>query len=212
MPEHNDITTATRPVMELDDATLVAAFQAGDARAFDAIVRRHKDRVYRVLYRYLGNHEDALDIAQEVFIRAHRGLDNFTGKAQLTTWLHSIAANLAKNRLRDRGRKGRDQGDSLEGLLTSQPGAAQSIAVDNTTPRTTAQRTEVNTALEACLADLPEHHRLAFVLRLFDGLSYAEIATASDVPEGTVKSRLNHARKLLKTCLENHGILAGHAS
>lgn len=210
MTEPTNIAAAP-PRAEPADAALVAAFQAGDARAFDVIVRRHKDRVYRVLYRYLGNHEDALDIAQEVFIRAHRGLGAFAGRAQLATWLHSIAANLARNRLRDQGRKGRDQGQSLEGLLAAQPGAAQIAAVETATPRGAAQRAEVNVALEQCLAGLPEVYRMAFVLRLFDGLNYAEIAAVMEAPAGTVKSRLNQARKRLRACLEQHGILADHA-
>ncbi len=188
-----------------EDVDLVALCQAGDATAFDEIVRRYKDRIYSLLYRFLGNHEDALDVAQEVFVRAYQGIGGFAGHAKVYTWLYAIAANLARNRLRDQGRKGRNRGASLEALQQDAPGAIG--AAPESSPRAVAERRELEAALAACLEALPEVYRLAFVLRTFEGLSYEEIAVSGNCPRGTVKSRLNQARHLLGECLKSRGVL-----
>lgn len=212
-PVSKDMNGAKRSVEAFGDAArqadmaLVTACQEGDDTAFEALMRRYKDRVYAVLYRFLGNREDALDVAQEVFLRAYRGMADFRGEARVYTWLYRIAVNLARNRVRDRGRKGRDQATSLEGLEEAAPGAAQAAAADCDTPREHAQRGELQAALEACLEQVPDVYRLAFVLRIFDERSYEEIADALECPEGTVKSRLNQARRLLRACLEQNGVL-----
>ena len=109
------------------DAGLVEECRSGDLTAFDELVRRYKDRVYNVVYRFLGNREDALDVAQETFVRAYRGITEFRGHAQVYTWLYSIAANLARNRLRDGSRRGRDKGTSIE---TCVPGALPRTGMD----------------------------------------------------------------------------------
>lgn len=182
------------------DAGLVEECRAGDASAFDEIVRRYKDRVYRVVYRFLGNHEDALDVAQETFERAYRGIPNYRGTAQMCTWLHSIAANLARNRLRDGGRKGRDMGVSLNAIEDA--GGHTKAAVASITPRTNAEQHELEESLQRCLMELPEPYRMAFALRTFDDLSYEAIAETLGCPVGTVKSRINQARCMLRERLE----------
>lgn len=194
-------------VRRTPDTELVDACRNGDESAFDELVRRYKDRVYNVVYRYLGNHEDSLDVALEVFVRAYRNLDSFRGHAQVYTWLYSIAANTCRNRLRDRGRKGRDKGVSYEALAESAPGIAQEATATHITPSHLAEKRELNEGLKGCLGDLPDNYRLVFVLRTFDNLSYTDIATAAECPEGTVKSRLNQARKLLRECLGRRGLL-----
>lgn len=192
---------------ESPDAALVVAFREGDSAAFSLLMRRYKDRVYNALYRLLGNHEDAQDVTQEVFVRAYHGLNEFRGEARVYTWIYSIAINLARNRMRDRGRKGRDRGVSLDALAADAPGAAQEAASGCDTPRHAAQRRELDDALETCLAGLPELYRAAFVLRVVDGMSYEEIAQTLECPKGTVKSRLNQARSLLRACLEQRGVV-----
>ena len=188
---------ALNEARERSDAGLVDDYLCGDVSAFDELVRRYKDRVYNVVYRYVGNHEDALDLCQEVFVRAYRGLNNFRHESNWYTWLFSIAANVARNRVRDGHRKGRDQGMSLEMLQENAPALAQAALADADSPRQHAQARELEAILQACLTDLPDHYRMPFVLRTIDGLSYAEIAEALECPVGTVKSRLNQARKML---------------
>ncbi len=189
------------------DDDLVRACREGEASAFEELVRRYKDRVYNVVYRYLGNHEDSLDVALEVFVRAYRNLDSFHGHAQVYTWLYSIAANASRNKLRDQSRKGRNKGVSLEALQESAPSVAQAATTNGVTPSHLAQKRELNEGLKACLEELPDTYRLPFVLRTFDQLSYSDIADTLDCPNGTVKSRLNQARKRLRDCLTNRGVL-----
>ena len=186
------------------DVRLVEACRDGDRSAFDELVRRYKDRIYNVVYRFLGNQEDALDVCQEAFVRAYRRLDAFEGRAQVYTWLYSIAANLARNRLRDMGRKGRNRGTSLEAIEERGSGA---LADGNPSPRDEAMGHELEAALQGCLEDLPEHCRMVFVLRTFEDLSYDEISQVVGCPVGTVKSRLNQARRLLKDRLTELAIL-----
>src|SRR5215212_5513902 len=84
---------------EADDRTLVGAFQAGEREAFDVIVVRHRRNVYQLCYRFVNNHEDASDLAQDVFVRAFKGLRNFKGDASLATWLYRVAVNACLNRV-----------------------------------------------------------------------------------------------------------------
>lgn len=189
------------------DAGLVDQCRKGDSTAFDELVRRYKDRVYGVVYRFLGNREDALDVSQEVFVRAYRGIKDFRGNAQVYTWLYSIAANLARNRLRDMGRMGRDRGTSLEALQDKAPGLADAAAPARPTPRDEAMGEELAALLQQCLTELPEHYRMAFILRTSEDLSYDEIADVMGCPVGTVKSRLNQARQMLRDRLREYELL-----
>jgi RNA polymerase sigma-70 factor (ECF subfamily) len=208
--------TATVTALDADtradeDRALVERFRAGDEAAFDALVRNNQDRVYGLLWRMLGNREDALDLAQDTFVRAYRGIDGFRAEARFSTWVYGIALNLARNRLRDRTRKGRDRGMSLETLETDAPGAVPAGAAADC-PRAAAEHGELTAALEACLEHLPETLRGAFALRVFEGLAYEEIADAMECPRGTVKSRLNDARRRLADCLERRGVIGGDAA
>jgi RNA polymerase sigma-70 factor (ECF subfamily) len=190
------------------DAGLVEECRAGDASAFDELVRRYKDRVYNVVFRFLGNREDALDVSQEVFVRAYRGIREFRGDAQVYTWLYSIAANLARNQLRDSSRKGRDKGTSLEALANgAAAGKGGMPATRGASPRSAAQHRELDETLQQCLNELPEYYRLPLVLRTFDDLSYDEIAETLGCPTGTVKSRVNQARRILRERLQALAVL-----
>jgi RNA polymerase sigma-70 factor (ECF subfamily) len=189
------------------DAQLAAACRAGEPGAFSELVRLYRDRVYSVAYRFLGDHEDAQDVAQEVFVRAYRGIEGFQGNSKIFTWLYSIAGNLARNRIRDRHRKGRDNVTSLEGLEQAAPGAADRATQHHETPEAAASAQEMESILQACLVELPEHYRMVFVLRTFEQLSYDEIADTVGCPKGTVKSRLNQARSLLHGMLKERGVL-----
>jgi RNA polymerase sigma-70 factor, ECF subfamily len=189
------------------DVRLVEACQTGDASAFDELVRRYKDRLFNVIFRYLGNREDTLDVCQETFVRAYRAIDGFQGKSKVYTWLCSIAVNLARNRLRDQGRRGRDKGTSLEALEASAPGVVLQAVENRDTPRDAAMAHELNDILQGCLKELPEPYRMTFVLRTFEDMSYDEIAETMECPAGTVKSRLNQARRLLRDRLKEMAVL-----
>jgi RNA polymerase sigma-70 factor, ECF subfamily len=189
------------------DTALVQECRNGDAAAFDELVQRYKDRVYNMVYRFVGNREDALEVAQEVFVRAYRGVKSFRGEAKVYTWLYSIAANLARNCLRDRGRKGRDKSRSFEEMEAVAPGALHDAAAVKDTPYTLAAAHELEEVLQQCLQELPDHYRMAFLLRVGEDLTYEEIAEVMGCPEGTVKSRLNQARKILRDRLRELAVL-----
>lgn len=190
-----------------DDMRLVEACRRGDSTAFDELVRRYKDRVFAVVYRFVGNREDALDISQEVFVHAYRSINGYRGAARVYTWLYSIAANLSRNRLRDSGRRGRNMSTSLEALQEQAPGVAEAGKSSGNNPRENAMSSEMEAVLQEVLNELPEHYRMAFVLRTFDDLSYEEIAEAMGCPVNTVKSRLNMARVKLRDRLKELSLI-----
>jgi len=194
-----ELTQDTDPY---SDAALIEDCRQGNPAAFDAFVRRYKDRVYGMLYRFLGNHEDAQDLAQEVFLRAYQGLNQFEGRSKVYTWLHSIAGNLARNRVRDSGRRGRNKVVRLDEARADREHADGAWNSGQPTPEEAARGRELERALQDVLTTLPEHYRLVFVLRTFDRLNYDEIAEIAGCPRGTVKSRLNHARKQLHAQLK----------
>lgn len=181
--------------------------RAGDLCAFDELVRRHKDRVYNVSYRVLGHREDAWDTAQETFVRAYRGLEGFRGDAEFSTWLHRIALNLARNRLRDEGRRGRGQTVSLDSGSDGKSALSDAPARADARPDAQASARETREHLERCLSEMPSEYREVFVLRVFDERSYNEIAELLECPLGTVKSRLCAARKLLREKLAQQALL-----
>lgn len=179
----------------------------GESHAFDILVRRHQDRICHAAYRLVGNREDALDVAQEVFVRAYQSLNGFRGDAQFSTWLYRIAVNMARNHLRNRSRKGRNMGVPLDAISTDAPAVAAMAASPLPSPADTASAGELSDILHGALMHLPEACREAFVLRIFENLSYEEIAAVMECPAGTVKSRLNQARRLLRERLEALAVL-----
>ena len=200
-----ELTKDTDPY---SDSALIEDCKQGNPAAFDEFVRRYKDRVYCVVYRFLGNHEDAQDVSQEVFLRAYQGLSGFEGRSKVYTWLYSIAGNLARNRLRDSGRRGRNKVVRLDQARAErESGVTADWKSADATPEESARGRELEKGMQEALLTLPEHYRLVFVLRTFDRLNYDEIAEIAGCPRGTVKSRLNHARKQLHARLKEKQLI-----
>lgn len=166
--------------------------QAGEPRAFEELVIAYQHRVFGVAFRMLGNAAEGEDIAQEVFLRAHRALPEFRGEAKLSTWLYSIASRLCLTRLASGERRLVRAGD--EGLLRL-PDRAPG-------PEAALEQSELAGALQRALAELAEDRRIVVILRDLEGLSYEEIAAALHLELGTVRSRLHRARMDLKDKLE----------
>jgi RNA polymerase sigma-70 factor (ECF subfamily) len=177
-----------------DDRQLVAAAQAGDRQALDALLRRHYDRVHAVCRRIAGSSRDADDAAQEAMISIVRGLPRFDGRAQFSTWVYRIATNAALDELRRRRRR--------PTLVAVDDEGRQPEAVDPLAERTVEASAD-RLSIDAALSDLPEDFRVAVVLRDVGDLDYAEIAEALDVPVGTVKSRIARGRSQLAAALGN---------
>jgi RNA polymerase sigma-70 factor (ECF subfamily) len=172
-----------------DDNTLVEACLGGHRAAFDPIVVRYRRQVYQVCYRFVGNHEDASDLAQEVFVRAYRGLRGFRGQASLGTWLYRIAVNTSLNRVSKKA-------PALE------PIDARDVVANETEPADTVMlREERAVAVRAAIARLPKKQRVTVILRMYHELSHDEIATIVGSSVGAVKANFFHAmgnlRKLL---------------
>lgn len=188
--------------MELDDLTLVRRSKEGDQRAFRILVERYQRKVFSVAFGMVKDHEEALDIAQEAFVKVHRYLQDFKGDSSFYTWLYRITRNLAVDRLRSRRsqaaafdeRVGRDEVELGEaGILSTRLG---------TNPHKTALRRELAEKLEEALRQLPEKHREILLLREVEGMSYEDLARVLEIPKGTVMSRLFHARAKMQKLLE----------
>jgi RNA polymerase sigma-70 factor (ECF subfamily) len=177
----------------MDDAGVVTTFLGGEERAFDELVERYQTRLVNFIYRTVGDRERAEDLVQEVFIRVYRHLHRFDRSKKFSTWVYTIASNLAKNELRNRSRNPlvlfqtvrKNRQDDDRPLQFEDP---------NSRPDDLYRKRHLREVVEQSVAKLPEHHRSVFVLRELEGKSYDEIAEITGCNLGTVKSRLNRAR------------------
>jgi RNA polymerase sigma-70 factor (ECF subfamily) len=183
--------TVTNPT----DAELVEACLAGRREAFDLIVERHRRHVYQLCYRFVGNHEDASDLAQDVFVRAFRALKNFKRQASIGTWLYRIAVNVSLNRVSAKT----PRPESLDVLLLA---SDERIASEAESPAETLLRGERARRVREAIARLPKKQRTTLVLRVYHELPHEEIAGILGSSVGAVKANffhaLNNLRKLLR--------------
>jgi len=175
-----------RALTELDEAGLVQACLAGRSGAFDLIVERHRRPVYQLCYRFVGNHEDASDLSQEVFLRAYRGLDAFRGGSSLGTWLYRIGVNLCLNRV-SRKTSPTETLDARQHVDTRSESASERVL-----------REERGVQVRRAIAALPPKQRATLVLRMYHELSHEEIAGVLGSSVGAVKANFFHALGNLK--------------
>jgi RNA polymerase sigma-70 factor, ECF subfamily len=182
------------------DAELIARFKQGDEGAFAQIVARYRDKIQAIAGRLLRNQADAEEIAQDTFIRAHRGLDAFRGECSLSTWLCRIAFNLSRNRYWYFFRRGRHLTMSMDLPLGDDTNATISdlVAAHDADPAQQATVDEFLITVAACMDKLHPGHREILTLRNLLHHSYEEIARALGTNEGTVKSRIARARNSLR--------------
>ena len=177
----------------LDANALIARHLAGDERAFGEILQRYRPRLLAFIYRMIGDRERAEDLVQEAFIRIHRHMHRFDSTRKFSTWVYTIASNLAKNELRNRSRNPlvyyqscRARGDEDQRPLQFEDASSR--------PDDMYASRHLRELVEATVDRLSPHHREVFVLRELQGRSYEEIAAVTHCNLGTVKSRLNRAR------------------
>lgn len=181
---------ATHP----DNARLVAAHLAGDAHAFQQLVARYRGRLLNFVHRMIGDRERAEDLVQEAFLRVYRHLHRFDPTKKFSTWIYTIASNLAKNELRNRRRSPLVYYQSLHPLGQEEERPLEFEAAGSRPDHLFANR-HLREMVDATVATLAPHHREVFVMRELEGRSYEEIAALTRCNLGTVKSRLNRARR-----------------
>jgi RNA polymerase sigma-70 factor (ECF subfamily) len=174
---------------ELDDAALVSASVAGHRDAFDVIVQRHRRSVYQVCFRFVSNHEDASDLAQDTFVRAWRGLKNFKGQSALSTWLYRIAVNVCLNRV------------SGKAAPTEAIESVERFPDGGETVTAALVREQRAVAVRRAIACLPTKQRAALILRAYHDLSHQQIAEVLGSSTGAVKANFFHALANLKRIL-----------
>jgi RNA polymerase sigma-70 factor (ECF subfamily) len=177
----------------LDDSAVVAAFLDGNRRAFNELVERYQNRLLNFVYRTTGDRERAEDLVQETFIRVYRHLHRFDQSKKFSTWVYTIASNLAKNELRNRSR---NPLVLFQTLLKNRTEDQRPLEWEDNTyrPDDLFRKRALKAQVDAAVDQLPEHHRTVFILREMEGKTYEEIAEITDTNLGTVKSRLNRAR------------------
>lgn len=184
-----------------DEAAAVSLAQRGDRTAFGEIVKQYQKKAYAIAYGFVGNREDALELAQEAFARAYRAMGRFDTDMPFYPWLYRIIKNTCLNHIKKRNRRGET---SLQWLMES--------GFDPETPGNHPDRDaslrELRGAVGLALSELSEDHREIITLRHIHERSYAEIAKCLDVPIGTVMSRLHAARRALQQRLTEHGYSA----
>ena len=185
------------------DAELITRAAGGDPAAFQALVERYRSMVYRVAFQFAGNHHDAEDIAQEVFIKVYRSLEKFRQDAQLTSWLYRIAMNACIDHRRRHTLLGRPSaGEEAEQRLLNTP-------EESPGPEAHAYASELGELLQSEIARLPHGQRLVFIMRHHHGLKLCEIADALGLAEGTVKRQLHAAIHRLRQSLTRANVVAG---
>lgn len=178
---------------ELDDAALVAAYLAGTRLAFQELAERYHTRLLNFIYRTIGDRDRAEDLVQETFVRVYRHLHRFDPTKKFSTWIYTIASNLAKNELRNRSR---NPMVLFQAIKKNWDADHRPLQWEDSTysPDDLFRKRQLREQVEKAVTELPEHHRVVFVLREMDGKTYEEISDITGVTLGTVKSRLNRAR------------------
>jgi RNA polymerase sigma-70 factor (ECF subfamily) len=188
-PEPAPATDRAR-LVEMSEEHLVAACLAGQREAFDLIVERHRRTVYQLCYRFVGNHEDASDLSQDVFVRAYKGLRRFRGQSSLGTWLYRIGVNVCLNRV------------SVKKPLTESIDARPHLDERAKDAAVELLRGERAAEVRAAIAQLPRKQRATLILRVYHELSHDEIAGILGSSVGAVKANFFHAlgnlRRLLR--------------
>jgi len=190
------LSKALRP--ETDETELLERAKKGDSHAFSALVERYQRRVVGVALAVVHNQDDALELAQETFVRAYENLGKFESRSSFSTWLYRIAANLAIDFRRREGRHVVLRGEDAENEFSRLPSpSGDSFKA--------LSRRELNQRLNNALKELTPEHRAVILLREVEGLSYDEISEILQCPRGTVMSRLHYARNHLRAVLKDLG-------
>jgi RNA polymerase sigma-70 factor (ECF subfamily) len=185
-----------------EDIALVKRAQAGDASAYDQLMRKYQERVYATVYHMTSNHEDANDLTQETFIKAYKVISSFKGDSSFYTWVYRIAVNKTINFLKQRKSRVHMSLNDLDFNAEHDPDLVQLIS--DKTPRRAINLSELQEKLNEAMQKLSDVHRLVVTLHDVQGLSHDEIGEIMDCNVGTVRSRLFYARQQLQAILSDY--------
>lgn len=199
---------------ERSDEQLMLSFRSGEARAFEALVRRHRAPVFNFILRYTGQRARAEDLLQETWLKVVRGAQEWEPRARFTTWVYTIARNLCVDSARKESYR---QTDSLDAPLRA-TGSGEGPALGELLPdggagdpERGAHNARLRPLLERALQSLPDEQREVFILREYSGIGFKEIAEVTQTSEGTVKSRMRYALEGLRKRLAELGVTDGTA-
>jgi RNA polymerase sigma-70 factor (ECF subfamily) len=181
------------------DQALVEKVKQGDKTAFDILVLKYQNKIIKLINRYIHDSDEAMDVAQEAFLKAYRAVDRFRGDSAFYTWLYRIAINTAKNHLVASGR--RPPGGDIDAQEAEQYEGATGLK-EYDTPEHLILRNEIQTTIARAIDELPDDLRTAITLRELEGMSYEEIAQTMECPIGTVRSRIFRARDAIDSKLK----------
>lgn len=172
---------------------------------FDDLVDRYERKIFNLIYRLIGDYDDAADLTQDTFVAAYRSFDGFRAEATPYTWLYRIAINVCKNRFRQLGRRKDMEPVSLdEGRLSDNQMNKVGFSVSSASPERLLEREEMRQMVESAISSLPEDYKIVIVLRDLHGFSYREVAEAAELSVDVVKTRLARAREAIRRKLSHY--------
>lgn len=185
------------------DIEILAKIKGGDSDAYAEIIARYQDRVFRYLYARLGNYDEALDAAQDVFIQVMESLGSFRGESKFSTWLYSVTANYCRNHRRKHGRA------VIVSISRSVDGEDYELPIEDERERIEEKflESEMLAAMKEELGALPDDYREILTLRDIEGLPYEEIASITGISLSNVKVRIHRGREMLKKRLTQRGLV-----
>jgi RNA polymerase sigma-70 factor (ECF subfamily) len=184
------------------ERSLLRRLRDRDERAFRELVSEHRDRVFNITFRMLGNRAEAEDVAQEVFIAVFKTIEDFREESKFSTWLYRVAVNHCKNRIKYLARRHDRDRDELDETSTGSNGAIGTPVPHS--PDRALEGAQMEKLIQDAIASLEEDQRVVVVLRDVEDLSIEEICEITGLPDGTVKSRLHRARLVLRKKLQRH--------
>ncbi|MBL0216988.1 MAG: sigma-70 family RNA polymerase sigma factor [Myxococcales bacterium] len=186
------------------ERTLLRRLRDRDERAFRELIENHRDRVFNITYRMLGNRAEAEDVAQEVFITVFKTIESFREESKFSTWLYRVTVNHCKNRIKYLARRHDRDRDELDETNQATNGAVNGAPVRAAQPDKALASAQMEKLLQEAIAALDDDQRAVVILRDVEDLSIEEICEITGLPDGTVKSRLHRARLVLRKKMQRH--------
>ncbi len=189
------------------DKELIKDFLQGNNSAFEKLVSCYEKKVYSLCYHYVGNQEDALDMAQEAFVRVYQNLEKFRFDATFSTWIYRLTVNTCLDFIRKERKNNTVSLDKK--IITAEGEITREIVDDRILPLEELEKKELREEVKEALRSLPQEQRTVIILKDFQELSYEEISSVLKIPIGTVRSRISRGRIKLKTIFEDKELLLG---